>query len=193
MCAACRGIFPAAGSIMVCSRAPNYIAAHSTEPAQIVHQDLTNPLVRTLKLKKSAGKTASRKRKGSPASAAKCATCTYRARTVGFVSTWHPRRDGMLPSVAGRVAKQAAAAGGILPRAVQQVHFVPLLTSTGISSRCTAHVGTGGVHILSVPSHPNRGQCGSQEGAALQPARARRHEPEGASGEVFMAHLSGYA
>ena len=84
VCAACRGIFPAAGSVVVCSRAPNYIAAHSTEPAQIVHQDLTNPLVRTLKLKKSAGKNASRKRKGSPASAAKCATCTFRGEDVGL-------------------------------------------------------------------------------------------------------------
>ena len=56
---------------MVCSRAPNYVAAHSTEPAQIVHQDPTNPLVRQLKLRKSAGKNASRKRKGSPAGSTK--------------------------------------------------------------------------------------------------------------------------
>lgn len=52
----------------MCSRAPNYVAAHSTEPAQIVHTDPTNPLVRTLRLKKTVGK----KRKGSPAGAPKC-------------------------------------------------------------------------------------------------------------------------
>lgn len=62
-----RGFLPAEGHVAMCSGAPNYVAAHSTEPAQIVHTDPTNPLVRTLRLKKTAGK----KRKGSPAGAPK--------------------------------------------------------------------------------------------------------------------------
>ncbi len=61
-----RGFLPAEGSVTVCSRAPNYIAAHSTEPGQRVTTDPTNPLVRTLKLKKAA---AGKKRKESPAGA----------------------------------------------------------------------------------------------------------------------------
>lgn len=69
----CRGFLPAEGSVAVCSRAPNYVAAHSTEPAQIVQQDDTNPLVRTLRLKKNVGK----KRKGSPVSGAKCVSCPW--------------------------------------------------------------------------------------------------------------------
>lgn len=63
-----RGLLPAAGSVTVCSRAPNYVAAHSTEPGQRVTTDPTNPLVRTLKLRRTAGK----KRKESPATGCAC-------------------------------------------------------------------------------------------------------------------------
>ena len=123
-------------------RAALWCAAERQTTLQLIAPSPRRSFTRTSPTRWSA-RSSSRRAQGKPPAG------SGRARQQALQSTQHahferglwtlsalgnPRRDGMLPSVAGRVAKQAAAAGGILPRAVQQVHLRATADQYGISS-----------------------------------------------------------